>query len=118
MTRRTPGPYLPVDINFDGNPKIATLSDTAFRLHITGMLYCKRQRVDGIIPRAVLPRLVPNHKARHLAELTDRMLWVDIDGTNHYQIHDWLDWNMTSAEAKETSAKRREAAKARWSKDD
>ena len=114
MARRTPGPYLPVDVNFDGNPKIAALSDPAFRLHISGMLYCKRKRVDGIISSSVVGRLVPNYKPRYLTELVDRMLLVELDGTDHYQIHDWLDWNRASAEAQETAAKRRAAAKARW----
>jgi hypothetical protein len=112
--RRTPGPYLPIDINFDGNPKIVGLSDGAFRLHICGMLYCKRQRVDGILSAAVVPTLTRGYRPRQLDELIDRLLWVELNGSGHYEIHDWLTWNLAASEARERSDMAREAAHKRW----
>lgn len=112
--RRTPGPYLPLDINFDGNPKIVGLSDGAFRLHVSGMLYCKRQHLDGILSLAVVPTLKRGYRPQHLAELLDRMLWVELNGSSHYEIHDWLTWNLAAEEARERSEMAREAARKRW----
>lgn len=112
--RHQPGPYLALDINFAGHPKILALSDGAFRLHLAGLLYCKRQRTDGIIAGVVVSTLVPRYRPRQLDELTARLLWVELNGAGHYEIHDWLDWNLSLAEGEAIAEKRREAARKRW----
>jgi hypothetical protein len=112
--RRTPGPYLPLHIDFADHPKIAALSDGAFRLHVCGMLYCKRLKLDGILSPAVVPKLTRSYRPRHLTELIDRLLWLELNGSGHYQIHDWAEWNVTKDQVDEVSEQARRAANERW----
>jgi hypothetical protein len=112
--RRTPGPYLPLDINFTGNPKILALTDAAFRLHLSGLVYCKRHRTDGILSHTVLPTLVPRYRPAQLDELLTRMLWIELNGHGHYEIHDWLHWNLSNDEAQAKSDQARDAAHRGW----
>lgn len=98
-------PYATFDDNFADHPKVAGLSDAAFRLHVAGILYCSRQMSDGLIPAAEVPRLVRRPRRPAIDELLDRGLWVSIlDGA--YAIHDYLDWN----DSREKILKRRAAA--------
>ena len=39
-----------LDDLFPGHPKVITLSDSAFRLHVTALCYCASQLTDGFIP--------------------------------------------------------------------
>jgi hypothetical protein len=96
------------DDNFADHPKVAGLTDPAFRLHVAGILYCGRHLTDGLIAADEVPRLVRNYRRPALAELVDRALWITVlDGA--YSIHDYLDWN----ESREKVLKRREAEAAR-----
>lgn len=57
------------DDGFADHPKVEALSDSAFRLHVAGILYASRLLTDGVIPRARVPRLVPGFRAKALTEL-------------------------------------------------
>jgi hypothetical protein len=106
--------YVYLDDNFAGHPKIAPLSDRAFRLHITGILYCSRHQTDGIVSAVALPRMMFRYQ-RPLAELVDRAIWLDVD-PGYYEIHDYLDWNKSRAEIEKLAAARADAARKRWRK--
>jgi hypothetical protein len=82
--------WLRLDDAFGDHPKIAGLSDRAFRAHVLGLLYCARQVSDGFVPTALAP------KGRTLAELTTAGLWTAV--RRGFTIHDWLDWNPSRAE--------------------
>lgn len=101
-----------LDDLYGDHPKIAGLSDAAFRLHTLGILYCARHLTDGLVPHDEAPRLVRRFRKVALVELLDRGLWTDVlDGA--YVIHDYLDWNPSRAEVerrREQAAKR----KAQW----
>lgn len=84
-------PYLNLDDNFADHPKVDRLSDAAFRLHISGMLYAAKHLTDGAIPADRPPRLKPRYKASTLAELVKGSLWLPTD--DGFEIHDYLDWN-------------------------
>lgn len=84
-------PYLNLDDNFADHPKVDALSDGAFRLHVSGLLYVSRHLLNGRLPGDKVTRLVPRFRKQSLTELLDRALWLPvIDG---YEIHDYLDWN-------------------------
>lgn len=80
--------------------KVAPLSDAAFRLHVTAMAWCVEERTDGKVGYKIPATLTraPSGKAlrKALAELTDAGLWHETqDG---YQIHDFLEWNLSAAD--------------------
>jgi hypothetical protein len=88
-------PYATFDDSFCDHPKIAGLTDSAFRLHTAGILYCARHLTDGLIPADEVPRLVRRYRKASLVDLTDRALWVPAGGGQAYTIHDYLDWNLS-----------------------
>lgn len=94
------------------HPKVAGLSDAAFRLHTTGILYCARNLTDGLISADDVPRLVRKFRRSALVELVDRGLWVNVLG-GAYSIHNYLDWNPSK---QEVERRRAQAAKrkAEW----
>jgi len=99
-------PFANIDDKFPDHPKVAGLSDAAFRLHVTGILYCNRHLTDGRVPQDEVPRLVRRFQRKALDELLsgDEPLWAK-NGVG-YQIHDYLDWN----DSRSTVLERRAAA--------
>lgn len=87
--------------------KVAPLSDAAFRLHITAGAWSAEEGTDGLVPARVVGTLTgaPRGKAlvSVLQELVSGGLWEQND--QGYQIHDYLQWNMSAADL----AARREA---------
>jgi hypothetical protein len=105
-------PYATLDDNFPDHPKVAGLTDAAFRLHVAGILYCSRHLTDGLIAADEVPRLVRRYRKTALDELVERGMWIDIIG-GAYSVHDYLEWN----DSRETVEKRRAAVaerKRRW----
>lgn len=104
-------PYLNVDDGMDEHPKVDAVSDAAFRLHMSGMLYCARKLTDGFIPLAKARRLTVTGGDGIAGELVRAGLWHDLgegctdpacieertcqkDGrAGHYIVHDYLQWN-------------------------
>ena len=107
-----------LDDRFTEHPKVVGLSAQAVRLHVWGIVYCARNRTDGLIP-AVMPRSW-GHTAKHVGELVKGHLWEEVDGG--YQVHDYLHYNPSRASiqerekqlsgARSTAGKR--GAAARW----
>lgn len=94
------------------HPKVAGLSDAAFRLHTTGILYCARNLTDGLISADDVPRLVRKFRRAALVELVERGLWGNVLD-DAYSIHDYLDWNPSKAEVEKRRAKAAQR-KAQW----
>lgn len=92
------------------HPKIAPLSDRAFRLHISGLCYAARALTDGHVPRPVAQRLVPSAR-RAIDELVGSQIWEeDADG---YEIHDFGEYQQTRESVLEQRAKTADRV-ARW----
>lgn len=77
--------WVKLDDDFPDHPKIADLTDKAFRLHVSGLCYCGRFLTDGKIPKSAIWRL---GDGAVLPELLEAGLWEEIDGA--YWIHDYL----------------------------
>jgi hypothetical protein len=104
-------PYLNIDDGMDEHPKVDALSDAAFRLYVSGKLYCARKLTDGFIPHGKARRLTVTGNDAVAAELVRAGLWHDLgegcdnpecveertchkDGRpGHYIVHDYLQWN-------------------------
>ena len=108
--------YLQIDDQAADHPKLAVLSDKAFRLWFSGCTYAQRFLTDGHLPAAVLPTL-RGYTERTLAELCqvirpfDHALWSgQADGS--VQIHDFLTWNHSRAEVIKRRGEKKERMQA------
>jgi hypothetical protein len=95
--------WLRLDDKFAQHPKVAELSDRAFRLHVETMLYCAEYDTKGRIPTAAI-RLT-GAKPRNITELLVAGLW-DENGTG-YVVHDFEDYNGERAQARERKQRQR-----------
>ena len=103
-------PYLLIDDGFGEHPKIVALTDKAFRLHLTALVWCARNLTDGLISplgmrissaNASLER--PN---RVVQQLVSSGLWEpNGDG---WRIHHYLEYNPSRAELQDKRKQARE----------
>lgn len=105
--------WLRIDSGFTTHPKVAPLSDVAFRLHVTALCFCCAHLTDGHIP-AGLPRTWPATARgaalrRAIGELVTAGLWEPEE--NGWNIHDFLDWNPPAEYVRATRQARQEAGK-------
>lgn len=93
-------------IDFPGSPKIAPLSDAAFRAFVEAVCYSREYRTDGFIPAGVARKQWSDDA---LAELStnhpERPTLVAVEGG--WSLHDFADHQMTNADIE---AKRRAGA--------
>lgn len=88
-------PYLNLDDKFAEHPKVDKLSDAAFRLHVSGLLYCAAHTTDGRMTEDRPARLVRKLKPAALAELLEDGIWETTE--DGYEIRDYLQWNKSKA---------------------
>lgn len=106
---------LSVDCKFPRHPKVAPLSDAAFRLHLHALAHCAEHETDGFVGERVLDGLSKHRgKIKLVTELMGAKtrpdgnpLWKPVAGG--WIIHDYLQWN----ESHEDLDAKREAAKVR-----
>lgn len=93
------------------HPKIAGLSDPAFRAFVYGLCYCNRYLSDGFIPERIAHTSVaPGAKGKRIAgELVDADLWHPTKGG--YDVHDFHVYQPTKAEVVALREKRAEAGR-------
>lgn len=80
-------PFVRLDHGMPENPKIAGLTDAAFRLYIEALCWCSRQETDGDIPQAMMRRL---GRPKTITELVTTGLLIHHDNGS-YAIHDYLE---------------------------
>jgi hypothetical protein len=87
--------WLRLDDSYPEHPKLASLTDSAFRAHVRCMAYCARHLTDGYVPASV----VREYAGSVLGELTatprigSSSLLEECDGG--FMVHDYLDYNPT-----------------------
>jgi len=97
---------------FSRHTKIVGLSDLSFRIWVAGIERADEQLTDGLLRSVdldLLPKMPTTKRAREavIAELVAAKLWVVVE--NGWQIHDFLEWQDSSSEAR----RRRDAARER-----
>jgi hypothetical protein len=113
--------WVNLDDQMAEHPKIVGLSDGAFRLHISAIMYANRFLTDGVIAFDAVARLTPRFKKTYLDELLLRQIWTErnTNGTGRsFEIHDYLDWNKSRADVEKRRKVRadagRKGAHGRW----
>lgn len=76
------------------HPKIAGLSDGAFRLWVEGLAHCQKYLTDGVIIDLSC-RGLRAYSPKRRALLLEAGLWDSTDQGVH--VHDYLDWNDSRA---------------------
>jgi hypothetical protein len=109
--------------DFSDHPKVAQLSNEAYRLHVDALVYCGRFQTDGIVEAAVVARLAagklrrPNQAADELVRVG---LWHQHEGV--YSIHNYGRYQPSKEEvakrAHDKARAGRMGAQARWRKAD
>ena len=107
-----------LDDGFARHPKIAVLSDAAFRLHTTALCYCNAELTDGFIAAAIPATLPCAPRGKNLKAAIDELTrtqpgqrapaWEPCDGGG-YRIHDFLDRNPSRAQVLADRAERQQA---------
>ncbi len=90
--------WLRLDDRFAEHPKIAGLTNQAFRDHVAAMCYCARNRTKGRVSTGVIRLLRISPKT--VAELTKAIVW-DPGDDDDYFIHDWATFNPPAREMTE-----------------
>lgn len=107
--------WIKLDDSFADHPKVADLSDRAFRVHISALLYCGKYLTDGVIPRSIANKFCINNASQTIQKLIENGLWKRIEGG--YEINDYLKYQTSKAQAEmEKENNRLRAAKARAAK--
>lgn len=110
--------WVNLDDQMPEHPKIISLSDGAFRLHVSAIAYANRFLTDGIVHAETVNRLMPRYRKAYLDELLARMLWLEVIPAKTYEIHDYLDWNKSRADVEKRRQVRadagRKGAHGRW----
>ena len=109
MSRRT-GLFARLSLDYADHPKIAGLSDAAFRTHVEMILYSRRYLTDGHIAKQIAKRWPSNA----LAELTTNdvdnpSLRQEEDGS--YTLHGFEEMQETREEVQVKRGKRAEAGR-------
>jgi hypothetical protein len=104
------------DDQFYLNPKNAAMSRDEQDLYFAGIIYCNGQLTDGFIPQGMLSmlgawaKLPIEASAQAVAgHLVEHCFWEIT--ANGWQVHDFLDWNISRAEAIALKEARSESGK-------
>lgn len=101
--------WIKVDDQMPDHPKVAGLTDAAFRLHVTGLCYSGRYLTDGAIPSTVVARSGVRNPERAAAELVSFGVWNATE--TGFEIDGYLDHQRSRAEAEAIAEKRALAGK-------
>lgn len=91
-------PWVRFDDQFPIHRKVDTLSDPAFRLHVSAIFWCARNLTDGYVPEGDLDVVAPRKMKRpdkFVAELVGRELWLPSDDGWH--VNDYLQYQPSKA---------------------
>lgn len=83
-------PWVRIDENALEHPKIAALSDGAFRLWVQGLAHCQKYLTDGYIADLAL-RGLRAYSPKRKAALMEAELWHASE--TGIRVHDFLEWN-------------------------
>lgn len=90
--------WLRLDDRFAHHPKVAHLTDKAFRAHVQTMLYCAEYDTDGLIPPTSFRLTGATPKVRE--QLVEAGLWDENAEKSELSVHDWRIYNGKTVEEK------------------
>lgn len=103
-------PYAKFSINYPDHPKIAVLSDEAFRAHVEMILYAARYETDGRIAKRVAKRWADDAVAELCDNDDDRPSLTQLDNGD-YMLHGYGDSQTLKADIEAKREQNRENAR-------
>ena len=105
-------PWVRFDDQFPIHRKVDSLSDAAFRLHVSAIFWCARNLTDGAVPQGDLSAAAPRtmrRPERFVTELVERGLWVATN-PHGWVINDYLEYQPSKeqVEAERVAARERQ----------
>lgn len=110
MAARTPGGFVPLDMNYMRDERIRRAGPDAELLYIRSLAHCKAGQTEGLVADYDLDVVgvgLKNLKGRANA-LVREGLWIPVAGG--WLIRSWAKWNKTRDEIAEDKAKKSAAA--------
>ena len=97
------------------HPKVASLSDSAFRMWVNTISWCSQHGTDGVIRKTVpLSSISPvRHPRKAIEEMIEHDLLLDEE--THWRVHDYLDYQLPASyhqDRKEVDRERKRVARA------
>ena len=99
--------WVRLDDNFADHPKVIGLSDTAFRLFITGLCYSNRQLTDGLLSYQIVSAWVGENPMKPSDELEEQGLWERDDAGFHIRSYNEYQPTREKVNEKREQAKER-----------
>jgi hypothetical protein len=97
------------------HPKFVRSGPEAMAFFVAGLCYCNRYRTDGLIPKLVLPSLLPGLSEHRAIELALRLAtnalrpsWIDVG--DHYRVHDYEVYQPTRDGVRDDAQRAQDAA--------
>ncbi|MDN5606305.1 MAG: hypothetical protein L0G59_12960, partial [Kocuria sp.] len=109
MARRE-GLFARLSLDYADHPKIAVLSDAAFRAHIEMILYSRRYLTDGAIAKQIAKRWLPEVLQELLSNDNEAPSLLELDNGD-YLIHGFSDMQETKSEVETKRQARAEAGR-------
>ena len=111
-------PWVRLDTQFPTNAKVLALAEDknwrAIAAYVCSLAYSGAHGHDGYIPAGALPFM--HASKREARQLVDVGLWREV-GQGGYQIPDWAEYQPTTEEHNQRSARMKALAEKRWNKD-
>jgi hypothetical protein len=98
--------WIRLDDQFPDHPKVVLAGPQAAWLYVAGLCYCSRHLTDGVIPKALVPRLT-DFRGSAAKKLVEAGLWDDEGDV--YRVHDYLLHQESRSEVEAKRQARREA---------
>lgn len=109
MTRRS-DLFARLSLDYADHPKIAVLSDAAFRTHIEMILYSRRYMTDGAIAKQIAKRW-PEHCLKELLSNDQNTPSLQLNDDGSYQLHGFDEMQETRSEIEHKRRIRAEAGR-------
>lgn len=104
--------WVKIDDGFAEHPKVQSVSERAFKLHVTALCYCARNLTDGVLDHRavrVVAAIVDKPCNQAVRDLVAAGLWDELGGDEGFVIRDYLEFNPSADEVKVLREKRRAA---------
>jgi len=107
---RTPGTYVPLDINYLRDPAIRKAGPDAELLYLRTLAFIKGAGTDGVLYEWDLPVVAVGLKLpeKRVSALVKNGLWERVE--DGWYVKSWTKWNMTQDEIQKDRAAKRAGA--------
>jgi hypothetical protein len=108
--------WVRLDDGMAHHPKFVRSGPEALAFFVAGLCYCNRYQTEGLIPKLVLPSLLPGLSQHRAMELAMRLAtnalrpsWIDVG--EHFRVHDYEVYQPTRKDARDETERAQDWAR-------